>query len=308
MSARRRRRSRAAAHARRAGVSALLVVVVLGAAIAGVVAWLRSSNPTPPAPQACYASSGGARYRLDPDQAENAALIAAVGQHRGLPARAVTIALATSLQESKLRNLEGGDRDSVGLFQQRPSQGWGTAEQILDPVYSAGRFYDALVAVPNYQTLPITKAAQAVQRSGFPEAYAQHEPTARAFASALTGYSPSSLTCTLDRVDPPGTPTPAAAAAVVSRVRRDFGELPATVAAAAQQSGPAVVVGTAPLGPDSERVDWSVAQWGVAVADALGLEAVQVGTQRWDRGSGTWKAAAGDPVPAGHVRLELPAA
>ena len=102
------------------------------------------------------------------EQAENASLIAAIAIERGLPARAVSIALATAFQESKLVNIDYGDRDSLGLFQQRPSQGWGTAEEILDPVYSTNAFYDALVQVDGYEDMEITEAAQQVQRSAFP--------------------------------------------------------------------------------------------------------------------------------------------
>ncbi|MFJ6695707.1 hypothetical protein ACIQM4_06510 [Streptomyces sp. NPDC091272] len=137
----------------------------------------------------------GARYELTAEQAVNAATISSVGTRRGMPERAVTIALATALQESALRNIQHGDRDSLGLFQQRPSQGWGTGEQILDPAYSAGRFYQHLTEVPGYSRLPLTVAAQRVQKSGFPQAYAKHEPDAALLASALTGRSPASLTC-----------------------------------------------------------------------------------------------------------------
>jgi hypothetical protein len=137
----------------------------------------------------------GEEYEFSPEQAVNAATITAVGTARGLPERAVTIALATALQESALRNIGHGDRDSLGLFQQRPSQGWGTERQIMDPVYAAGAFYDHLVKVPDYESLPLTVAAQKVQRSGYPDAYAKHEPDAAALAAALTGSSPASLTC-----------------------------------------------------------------------------------------------------------------
>jgi hypothetical protein len=88
----------------------------------------------------------------------------------------------------------------VGLFQQRPSQGWGTVDQIMDPAYAIGRFYDGLVKVPRYTTLEITDAAQRVQRSAFPGAYAQHEDYARALASALRGYSPAAFTCQVNPV------------------------------------------------------------------------------------------------------------
>ncbi|MFE1575677.1 hypothetical protein [Streptomyces fradiae] len=154
----------------------------------------------------CVVGSGGHTYTLSPEQASNAATISAVGTTRGMPERAVTIALATALQESALRNIDYGDRDSLGLFQQRPSQGWGTPEQIMDPVYSAGIFYDRLAEVPGYSRLPLTVAAQRVQRSGFPQAYAKHEPDAALLAAALTGRSAASLTCAPIRGAAPGAP------------------------------------------------------------------------------------------------------
>ncbi|MCW2748662.1 MAG: hypothetical protein JWP10_1804, partial [Nocardioidaceae bacterium] len=143
----------------------------------------------------CVAAVEDNTATIELDQAENAALIAAVATRRGLPARAVTIAIATAFQESKLRNIDYGDRDSVGLFQQRPSQGWGTTQQIMDREYAIGKFFDALVKIKNYRELDITVAAQKVQRSAFPDAYAQHEPEARALASALSGNSPHAFTC-----------------------------------------------------------------------------------------------------------------
>src|SRR5690606_17546897 len=113
------------------------------------------------------------------------------------PERAVTVALATALQESELRNLPGGDRDSVGLFQQRPSQGWGDPSQLSDPRYAAGAFYDALVEVPGWETMRITDAAQAVQRSAHPEAYQKWADEAEVLTAALAGNAPGSLTCRL---------------------------------------------------------------------------------------------------------------
>ena len=113
----------------------------------------------------------------------------------------MSIALATAFQESKLQNIERGDRDSVGLFQQRPSQGWGTEEEILDRATPINAFYDALVEVDGYQDMRITEAAQEVQRSGFPEAYEEHAEGARALASALTGYSPGRFSCVVDEPD-----------------------------------------------------------------------------------------------------------
>src|SRR3954447_15193880 len=121
---------------------------------------------------------------LTGEELANARTIAQVAWDRGLPERAVVIALATAMQESHLRNLDHGDRDSLGLFQQRPSQGWGTPEQVQDPVYAAGKFYDHLLQVPEWQTGELTVVADAVQRSGFPSAYQKHEPLATRLAAA----------------------------------------------------------------------------------------------------------------------------
>ena len=124
-----------------------------------------------------------------------------------------SIALATAFQESKLRNIDYGDRDSVGLFQQRPSQGWGSPEQLMDPDFATNAFYDELVEVDGYEELRITEAAQRVQRSGYPEAYEEHAEGARALASALTGWSPARFTCVVDE--------PEASARAADRHRAD---------------------------------------------------------------------------------------
>ena len=150
---------------------------------------------TPVRSEYCSIKVGKLESQIDLEQAQWAALMAAIGIRRGLPPRATTIAIATAFQESKIHNIDYGDRDSVGLFQQRPSQGWGRADQILDPHYSIGKFYDALVKIKGYDSMEITVAAQRVQRSAYAGAYAQHEDYARAIASALTGYSPAGFTC-----------------------------------------------------------------------------------------------------------------
>jgi len=109
-------------------VATFLLVLVLGAgAVAG---WLRARDAEPLVVR-CAALLDGTSWYLDPEQSGNAALLGGIAEARGLPARAVTIAIATALQESKLANITYGDRDSLGLFQQRPSQGWGTEEQVL---------------------------------------------------------------------------------------------------------------------------------------------------------------------------------
>jgi hypothetical protein len=133
-------------------------------------------------------------------QTTNAALIVEVTRQRHLPRQAAIVAVATALQESNLRNVASNavpesltyphdgvsvNLDSIGLFQQRPSQGWGTVAQLMDPRYATGKFYDKLVQVSGWQNLSVTDAAQAVQRSAFPGAYQKHEDTARAAVAAL---------------------------------------------------------------------------------------------------------------------------
>ncbi|WKN18896.1 NlpC/P60 family protein [Streptomyces sp. JUS-F4] len=125
------------------------------------------------------------------DQVPNAKTIQATGVAMNIPARGQVVALATALQESGLRNLTYGDRDSLGLFQQRPSKGWGSASQILNPVHASTKFYEGLKKVSGWQSLSVTQAAQAVQKSGFPEAYAKWEPLATALLKKANGASPS---------------------------------------------------------------------------------------------------------------------
>ncbi|MCD2468703.1 C40 family peptidase [Streptomyces sp. MBT42] len=119
------------------------------------------------------------------EQIPNAKTIQATSVAMKVPARGQVVALATALQESGLRNLDYGDRDSLGLFQQRPSQGWGTAQQVRDPVHASTKFYESLLQVSGWQSMTVTQAAQAVQKSGFPDAYAKWEPLATALQKAI---------------------------------------------------------------------------------------------------------------------------
>jgi hypothetical protein len=120
-------------------------------------------------------------------QTRNASTIVNVARTRALPARAAVVAVATAITESSLNNTAGGDRDSVGLFQQRPSQGWGTQAQLTDPVYAANAFYDSLLRVTDWQTKPLAEVAQAVQKSAAPDAYARWEQAAGALVSTTWG-------------------------------------------------------------------------------------------------------------------------
>ncbi|GHD03829.1 hypothetical protein GCM10008096_10390 [Zhihengliuella salsuginis] len=236
----------------------------------------------------CTAFIDSERQTLAPDQAANAALIAAVSVERGLRARAATIGIATSMQESKLRNIDYGDDagpDSRGLFQQRPSQGWGTEEQVMDPLYAANRFYAELETF-DYASMRITEAAQKVQRSAFPEAYGKHEPTARAFASALTGYSPASLNCTLRRAEEAGDPE-----TVRSQLAEQHSPL---LAAQASVEGRRISIpthassGLVESNELTQRTGWSIAQWAVARAGSENIESVAFAGLIWNRAENSW--------------------
>jgi murein DD-endopeptidase MepM/ murein hydrolase activator NlpD len=127
--------------------------------------------------------------QLGEAQMRNAATIVEVGVAMEVPPRGWVVAIATALQESSLSNLpylgKRNDHDSVGLFQQRPSQGWGTPAQLQDPEYASRKFYQKLVRIKDWSTMPLTVAAQKVQRSAYPDAYAKHEPTATEIVNLL---------------------------------------------------------------------------------------------------------------------------
>jgi murein DD-endopeptidase MepM/ murein hydrolase activator NlpD len=144
------------------------------------------------------------------EQITNAAVIVNVGHNMNVPPRGWVIAVATAMQESNLINVGNlgarNDHDSLGLFQQRPSQGWGTPEQIMQPTYAAGKFYGALLGVPRWPDLPLTVAAQQVQRSAFPDAYAKHERLASQIVDAVSGGASNAGTQT-GTCAPPDQPT-----------------------------------------------------------------------------------------------------
>jgi cell wall-associated NlpC family hydrolase len=178
---------------RRPGI-ALPALVVLGAvllALAVVLIAVGAALPTA-LPGACAPAAGPgstvvSAVRLNTGQLGNARIIYAVGAGLGLPERAEIIAIATAMQESGLRNLPSGTADSLGLFQQRPSQGWGTVAQIMDPATAAHAFYSRLAGVRDWQELPVTVAAQAVQRSALPGAYARWQTLATRLAASFAG-------------------------------------------------------------------------------------------------------------------------
>ncbi|TCJ24099.1 hypothetical protein [Nocardioides jejuensis] len=254
--------------------SAVTTLAVLAGVGAVGVAVVRGTGPLPD-PEGCTALVEGHHVALDTEQAENAALIAAIGVHRDLPARAVSIALATAYQESKMINVEHGDRDSLGLFQQRPSQGWGTEAQILDPVHATNAFYDALVKIDGYESMRITEAAQKVQRSAYPEAYEDHAEDGRALASALTGWSAHTFTCV---VRPDETYDDQRLSVVQDELRNVFG------ATATKVSTRGVLVEEHADGAAARRQGWAMASYLVAQAKRLGISQVSYDGRVWHDG------------------------
>jgi hypothetical protein len=277
-------------------ITALLVLAVFGG-----VAYLFWSGAGPlPDPEGCSVKVGEVEVDLDTEQAENATTIAAIAVRRGLPARAVSIAIATAFQESKLRNISHGDRDSIGLFQQRPSQGWGTREQIMDPFHSTNAFYDALTKIHGYQDMRITEAAQAVQRSGFPEAYEEHAAGARALASALTGYSEAKVSCVVDDSDHASQDLgsnglTARADAVRKDLAKAFGTQPlggfagggvttGHMEGSAHYEGRAMDIFVRPVSDANKRKGWVIAQYLVANAKRLDIAHVIFDDRIWTVG------------------------
>ncbi|REF35576.1 hypothetical protein [Thermasporomyces composti] len=259
-----------------------------------------------PLKEHCSASAGGATVRLTVEEAENAALISALSIRLGMPPRAATIALATAFQESGMRNIDYGHLDSLGLFQQRPSQGWGSPEQILDPYYSTTTFYTALAKVDGYTEMEIADAAQKVQISADGSAYAQHEPGARALASSLTGYSPGGFFCAL-RDDEPRAARPDGLRAELTkafgdragpaRVRRDAD----TRAAGLGRGDEATAV--VEVDPPSSSTGWAVAQWAVAYAKRYGVTEVSYDGRVWSLEDSSEGWHDGENAPSNRVLI-----
>ncbi len=271
-------------------VIACFAILAVLAAI-GVIVWKFAFNggvklTLPLRSDYCTAKTSG-EVTLTLDQMANAATISAVGIRRGVPERAVTVALATALQESKLANLDGGDRDSIGLFQQRPSQGWGTPAQIANPRYAAGQFYTALLRVHNWQRLSITAAAQAVQRSAIPSGYAKWASDAQILASALMGDKSAAVACNV-----PTTPTtrgPRALSDLTSILKQDWG-----TAASVHTETPDSLA----LDVSGPQAGWQYAHWLVAHASDSGLERVQFGNLAWTASKGVWGSIPRSQAPA----------
>lgn len=249
----------------------VIALIVLGAIGVGGYLWFGKATKSPlPGQQRCVAKTDKHSVAIDLDQAHYASIISGIAVSRGLPARAATIALATVYQETGIRNLDYGDRDSVGLFQQRPSQGWGTVKQLMDPFYATNKFYDALIKIDGWEQGDINDIAQKVQISGHPDAYRQHEANARTLASVLTGHSPAGLSC-LERKGSAGK-----AAALEKDLNRTFGRVSATV------EGPVVTIKA-----KTATLAWAYGHYAIANSKAFGVVTVDVGDRRWQTDGAT---------------------
>ncbi|WP_371786653.1 hypothetical protein [Streptosporangium subroseum] len=278
------------------GVIAIIAIVtVLAVAVAvGLFTLFNRVTPLPTLGEGCTVTTPVGSLDLEIEQAQVAATIATVAARRNLPERAVVIAYATAIQESKLLNLESGDgdRDSVGVFQQRPSQGWGKVEQLIDPVYASGKFFAALVKVKNYRKRPLYEAAQEVQRSADGSAYAQHEDDGKLLAAAFTGRVPKAVRCwfsvpTDKATAPAGKVTPAGQ-------KRATDGAPLSAAEKARRQLVKTLGPGSTLEASSQKRGWLMASWSVAHAQEFGLRRVRYDGQAWSSATGDkgWKADA----------------
>lgn len=251
------------------------IILVLIAAVLAVSLVARHGKPLLTG-SGCQAGTGAAAISLDTEQAAIAATIAGVADQREMPARAVVVAYAAAMQESKMHNLDYGDRDSVGVFQQRPSEGWGPARKLMDPVYATTRFFEVLARVPDYLHTPVYRAAQAVQRSADGYAYMQYEPEATRLAAAFTGHSAHAVWCWSAGPGPGKADLGAARRALAHA----FGRV-GSHRLASPGDAPAILV-RAPR----PALGWTLATWLVTHAASYGLHDVHYAGFQWQASAG----------------------
>jgi len=260
----------AARRSRSIGAGAVLVIAAIIAALA--ILKVQHHRFRVPLGSGCVVSGHRFRWQLYPSQASIAATIAGVAARRAMPERAITIAYAAALQESYLEDLRYGDRDSVGVFQQRPSQGWGTRHQLLDPVYATTRFFKALAAIPHYERLRVYKAAQAVQRSADGSAYSQWVKQGADMAASFSGRRPRAVSCWYGS----GFRGRAQLSAASIQLRRAFGRL--TISHAGDPRARVRV-----RGPD---MGWAIAAWLVSHAGRFKIGLVSYQGYQWTAAQG----------------------
>ncbi len=308
-----------------------LLLLLPVALIAGAVIWWNGGIGPLVGREVCTIEGPASNVELDTEQVSHASTIAAVARENALPQRAVTVALATAMQESKLSNLDGGDHDSAGLFQQRPSQGWGSFDEVTDPVFASQAFFDALMRIDGWQQLPVTEAAQAVQQSAYPDAYEQHTDDAQTMAAAFSGRRSAAVTCTVraeeernQKIDETGL-TPRATSLRTAMettwgTQSLGGFAPGGVQRAnpsAHNEGRAMDVFFEPYRDRSARHDgWAMAHWLVANADELDVSLVIYRDKIWSayRSPEGWRdytSPFGDPDDPtqrhlDHIHVEVP--
>lgn len=268
---------------------ALAVLLAIGGF--GLIAILRPAGPGLVTPT-CMAGAGGTAVQLDPSQAAIASTIAGVAARQQMPAKAVTVAYATAFQESGMENLGYGDRDSLGVFQQRPSQGWGRPDQIKDPVYATTRFFKALTKISDYPQMPVYQAAQAVQRSADGSAYEQYAQVSSVMSTAFTGAKPHQVTCWYNVGGHPGRAAGFAAAA--RALTATFGA-PADggVLSSASPARSGIKIRT--------NQPWTVASWLVTHAAAYGITQIRCNGYSWTAGPNATRWQRGQPSAYGSI-------
>ena len=281
-----------AARLRTRAVIGAAVVIVLAIAGYGIYNSFGHIGPAAPAP-GCQAGTGTQAISLDTEQAAIAATIAGVAARHKLPRRAVTIAYAASLQESKLHNLDYGDRDSVGIFQQRPSQGWGPASELIDPVYATTKFFAVLTRVRGYTKLPVETAAQDVQHSADGSAYAQWADIASQLSGYFTGASPHGVSCWYSSG---GKADLAGAARRLTQTFGPTGGKSVVVRITTGRSGHKDSVAVLRV---QRAAAWTVAAWLVAHAEQYRINKVSYAGYGWNATAGTmgWQREHGTKVP-----------
>jgi hypothetical protein len=245
----------------------------------------------------CQAGTGDNAIPLDFGQAADAATIAGVAAREHLSSRALTVAYATAFQESKLENLTYGDRDSVGIFQQRPSQGWGSTAQLEDPAYATQAFFGALVQVPNYTTIPVYQAAQAVQKRADGSAYQQYAQSGTLLAADYT-TAPHAVTCwysPAQQASSEGVSTKLNLHAAAVRLDHVFG---APGSSGALTGVSRVSGGSADLITTVAGAGWAVANWLVTNASSYGITQVSYAGYTWTAqlSESGWQATASHPA------------
>ncbi|MEU6247577.1 hypothetical protein [Glycomyces sp. NPDC047010] len=248
-------------------LTSLLLVLVLAGCTEDARDALR------PTPTGCYFTAGADSTHLTAEQASNAATIAAVGLRDGMDERAVAVAITTAFQESELLNVNYGHDDSLGLFQQRPSMGWGSEEELMDPVYASFKFYEKLDRTDGWQDMTLAQAAQAVQVSAYPELYEKWEDEATVIAAVFAGGEESGIGCVKGNTgDVAGDP-----ASLAEAYAYQWG-------AEVSESGDATVV----IDPDDAAGGWNRAAWAVARAYDHGIASVAYGGKLWAAGEDAW--------------------